>query len=131
MRHSLRHVRGLPDAEKGRRLVRVGRAKAVAHRQLLLKAPKQRVLRIAAVAALQPNPTITRDTQNTLTVERDTESLTPATRIYSMMTDQAAALLFTLLYSWRLRQLFKTIHTFDNEALRIQTGSCVTSGLLG
>lgn len=97
MRHSLRHVRGLPDAEKGRRLVRIGRAKAVAHRQLLLQAPKQRVLRIAAAIAPQPNPTITRDTQNTLTVERDTESLTP-TRIYSM-TDQAAALLFTLLYS--------------------------------
>ena len=47
-------------------------------------------------------------------VERDTESLTP-TRIYSM-TNQAAALnLFTLLYSWRLRQLFKIIHTLRTK----------------
>ena len=56
MRHSLRHVRGLPDAEKGRGLVRIGRAEAVAHRQLLLQAPKQRVLRIAATAAAAAAP---------------------------------------------------------------------------
>ena len=42
MRHSLRHVRGLPDAEKGRGFVRPRRTQAgIALRQLLLKTAKQ------------------------------------------------------------------------------------------
>ena len=44
--HPLRHVRRLPDAEKGRRLVRAGRAQAVADSQLVLQAAKPRVLRV-------------------------------------------------------------------------------------
>ena len=40
LRHPVRHVRRLPNAEEGRGLLRAGRAKAVAHRQLILKAPK-------------------------------------------------------------------------------------------
>ena len=40
LRHPVRHVRRLPNAEEGRGLLRSGRAQAVAHRQLILKAPK-------------------------------------------------------------------------------------------
>ena len=40
LRHPVRHVRRLPNAEEGRGLLRAGRTQAVAHRQLILKAPK-------------------------------------------------------------------------------------------
>ena len=46
VRHTLRHVRRLPDAEEGRGLLRPRRAQALARRQLILKGAEQRVLRL-------------------------------------------------------------------------------------